>query len=106
MRTHALMLVASLAACSAAAAQPRDPDDGYWGPRDPVNQSTFSQRWPAQPLATAPRLDAEGYDMGKPAPPETTGRGQSQEAAKPPPQPRNSPDPNPLPGEEPRPIPK
>jgi hypothetical protein len=105
MRTHVLMLGVLLMSCGTAAAQQRpDPDDGYWGPRDSVSQNTFSQRWPAQPLAGAPRLDAEGYDLDRLAPPETTGRAQ-QEPAKPP-QPRNSPDPNPLPGEEPRPIPK
>jgi len=98
MRACALVLAPLLMLGGAAAAQMADPDDGYWGPRDPVSQSTFSQRWPAQPLASAPRLDAEGTDMNKPAPPETTGRA--------PPSPRNSPDPNPLPGEEPRPIPK
>jgi hypothetical protein len=104
MRAYALMLAPLLMFGGASAAQMADPDDGYWGPRDPVNQSTFSQRWPAQPLASAPRLDAEGYDMAKPAPPETTGR--AQPTPQPAPQPRNSPDPNPLPGEEPRPIPR
>ena len=91
MRQHLLVAGALLLSCSLASAQKSDPGNG--GPRD-----TFDQRWsitPPQPRAT-PRLDAEGYDMDAPAPPETTGRAQ----------PRNSPDPNPRPGEEPRPIPK
>ena len=89
MRKLVLVLGAFLISSGVAAAQNRmpDPDDGYWGPREP----TFEERWsaaPTQPQA-APRLDA-------PAPPETTGRSQ----------PKNSPDPAPLPGEEPRPIPR
>lgn len=100
MRKHVLVLGAFLMSCGVAAAQNRmpDPDDGYWGPREP----TFQERWsaapaqlPAQPQA-GPRLDAEGNNMDAPALPETTGRSQ----------PRNSPDPAPLPGEEPRPIPR
>jgi hypothetical protein len=96
MRKHVLVLGVFLMSCGVAAAQNRmpDPDDGYWGPREP----TFQERWsatPTQPQA-GPRLDAEGNNMDAPALPETTGRSQ----------PRNSPDPAPLPGEEPRPIPR
>ena len=96
MRKHVLILGAFLMSCGVAAAQNRmsDPDDGYWGPRD----LTFEQRWPTAPTPpqTAPRLDAEGYNLDAPAPPETTGQKE----------PKNSPDPAPLPGEEPRPIPR
>ena len=91
MRQHLIVAGALLLSCGFASAQKPDPVDGYRGPRD-----TFDQRWsiaPPQPQAT-PRLDAEGYDMDAPAPPETTGRAE----------PRNSPDPNPRPGEEPKPI--
>ena len=70
MRKHVLVLGALLISCGVAAAQHRmpDPDDGYWGPREP----TFQERWSGAP--TQPRLDAEGYNMDAPAPPETTGR--------------------------------